>query len=189
MNNGGSRKTISSAYANIGGSRKQIHPYSTSTIYYVYPINNWTYKTMNTEVQRDWGNDGTIYSSFSFNSSTGKFTLSGTGYRDLGNGSITGYYLDSGNSTASTIMYYTNKNYGIDSYGNDKTVFTKVYYRYPVSHSSSYSSTTTTYYGNLYDGRTTINGYTYYYDYRERNPLDDSYYIQIPNYASNYYSS
>ena len=38
MNSGGSRKTISSAYGNVGGSRKQIYPYSatTSTTYYYW---------------------------------------------------------------------------------------------------------------------------------------------------------
>ena len=38
MNNGGSRKTISSAYGNVSGTRKQIYPYSatTSTTYYYW---------------------------------------------------------------------------------------------------------------------------------------------------------
>ena len=33
FNSGGSRKTTSSAYANIGGTRKQIYPYNAETIY------------------------------------------------------------------------------------------------------------------------------------------------------------
>ena len=34
MNSGGTRKSISSAYANISGTRKQIFPYSATTIYF-----------------------------------------------------------------------------------------------------------------------------------------------------------
>ena len=50
MNSGGSRKTISSAYANISGTRKQIHPYSTTTVYtYTWYRYSYTYQDTTTQ--------------------------------------------------------------------------------------------------------------------------------------------
>ena len=45
MNYGGSRKTISSAYGNVSGSRKQIYPYSATT---TYTWNKYSVKTNTT---------------------------------------------------------------------------------------------------------------------------------------------
>ena len=44
MNYGGSRKTISSAYGNVSGSRKQIYPYSKTTTY-TYRWKRYKYET------------------------------------------------------------------------------------------------------------------------------------------------
>ena len=77
----GTRKTVSSAYGNINGSRKQIFPYAYKTTYSYkqYSVTSWTMETYNN------GNDcctnymydkDAAYKSYSFNNSTGTFTLS-----------------------------------------------------------------------------------------------------------------
>ena len=55
MNNGGSRKTISSAYGNVSGTRKQIYPYSSSTVY----TYTWEKYSVNSSKEVIFNSEGT----------------------------------------------------------------------------------------------------------------------------------
>ena len=116
MNYGGSRKTISSAYGNISGSRKQIFPYNATTTYSYrrYSVSSWI------QYSYDLSYDDTSYSvlvsgfpykscynSLSFDSSGGGFTLSGSN-PDKPNASCTSSILEHCQDTfgGADVYYY-----------------------------------------------------------------------------------
>ena len=170
-NNGGSRKTISSAYCNIGGSRKQIYPYYTETVYQykIYDVTSWTEKSISgcgSIYDTIWEDD--FRTSYSFKSSTGVFTCSGTvpsSYKT---------YYESGAIEFSTTVYYPINDYLIvstrnydtcGSCGNGMINVIYAYYAYPAGHSSSYSIESYTYakYSG-YTGKYCCNYYSSYWD-------------------------
>ena len=154
-NVGGSRKTISSAYCNIGGSRKQIYPYATQTVYTYreYNINDYMIYT------GDLPNDGacipiygisnysSLKSSYSFNSSTGTFTVSGSSpskpslntNSQAGVGGTTYYYKYSDYIIFSVVGYCF-----LNCAGFEGIISGTAYYGYPDGYSSSYSQSTST---------------------------------------------
>ena len=91
MNSGGTRKSISSAYANISGTRKQIFPYSATTIY------TWNKYNVNESislgsgysgysVSLDWGGpdaESAIFYGSSYTISGSEFYISGESEIDL----------------------------------------------------------------------------------------------------------
>ena len=80
MNYGGSRKTISSAYCNKGGSRKQFYPYATSTVYTYreYTVNSWTKKALGVEAWLPLSAYTSMSESYNFDDTTGTFSLTGS---------------------------------------------------------------------------------------------------------------
>ena len=184
-NVGGSRKTISSAYCNIGGSRKQIHPYYTVTEYAYkrHTVNSWTKKSMSGAGGiYDFSGLSSLYTSYSFNSSTGKFTLSGS--------ATPSEYNDYGDAYFSSPVYYKLNDRLIvatetiqicHGCGCENIPISAAYYAYPNGYSSSYTTVTYTY------SRSTGYSYSYYSSYDDCPSCTDASSKEVLPIYSNYY--
>ena len=190
-NYGGSRKTTSSAYANIGGTRKQIYPYSASTVYQYrrYTVNSWTTKTIssvyghtNFNVELD-----DYYKSYSFNSSTGNFSLStvATNYEpsnDYDYEFTTTVYLKLANKAIAVLNAYGNQVQQCHNCGNFQSYMDSVIYAYPNGYSSSYS--TVSYSSPITTGYGYNNTYTVYNCSDCGSPSNET---AIPIYSGYYF--
>ena len=174
INNNGSNKGLSNAYGNINGTSKEIFTGVKKYWYRIYPVNSWIQKSESFSDTNPYiftlrDNDYNGWENYSYNSSTGiftlvnKITLEWNDSSDTSSISNTPFYArckydNNINHTVTKVTSYSYDSAARDNYSTYGTF----YYAYPTGYNSSlYNIISSSYKYDYYNYSNSMNGTLY----------------------------